>query len=374
MIYTMMTNKYQRKQYSCCIGQVILLFSLVVTLFPAVIGFTCPRLCSCPHEGGVNCSYRNITDISHQTQWDPSTLHINLQGNQIETLDFTMLSPFREMALRSLDVSSNPLKVISIHDQSTISIYNLIMNNCSLETLPAILFQGNSGTSLKVLHVSDNNQPLLLEENLLMDTNLLDVVLERNGLISTEWTERAIIGSLSLNGNPIGDKVWDIGLHISRLTYLYLNDIGLTKLILTNKINGLEFLSVANNQITQINTMNLLHAESLRSLNLRNNSLTSIPEDFSSKLLSLETLNLGANKLTIFKPTWIQDSIITHLYLDHNFIQTITFGPESATRSLNNLEFLILTKNELHCNCELKLFVNWMVSREQDDTQVTNYI
>ena len=136
------TNDGGWTSYKAC---VFLLFLPILNLFPAVIGFTCPRLCSCPHEGAVNCSYRNITDISYHTPWDPDTIHLNLQGNQIETLDLTLLSPFGGMHLLTLDLSSNPLKTITVHTQSTVSVHTLIMNNCSLDSLPRALFQGNIG-------------------------------------------------------------------------------------------------------------------------------------------------------------------------------------------------------------------------------------
>ena len=309
---------------------VFLLFLSILNLFVGVIGFTCPRLCSCPQEGAVNCSYRNITDILYHTHWDPDTLHLNLQGNQIETLDLTLLSPFRGMHLRTLDLSSNPLKTITVHAKSTTSVHTLILNKCSLGSLPAALFQGNIGTSLKVLRLSGNNQTLILEDYLMRDANLRVVVLEKNDLVSTEFTKLASIESLFLGGNPIGDDVRDIGLYISRVTFLYLNNIGLTKLSLTANINGLEALSVADNQITAINTDLLLHGESIHSLNLRNNLLASLPDKFSQKFTDLRVLDLGMNQLRVFRMIWIQDLNLTDLYLDHNHIQTMSSGPEIA--------------------------------------------
>ena len=335
---------------------VFLLVLPILNLFPAVIGFTCPRLCSCSHDEAVNCSYRNITDIMNQTHWDPGTHHINLQGNQIETLDLTHLSPFRGMHLRTLDVSSNPLKNITVHAQSTLSVHTLIVNNCSIESLPAALFQENIGKSLKVFHLSGNNQRLILEDYLMRDANLNDVRLERNNLVSTEFTKLASVESLFLGGNPIGDNVWDIGLYISRVTHLYLNNIGLTKLSLTVNINGLETLSVADNRITAINTDHLIHGESITILNLRNNRLASIPDEFSQKFPNLRVLDLSMNQLRIFRMIWIQDLNLTDLYLSHNLIQAMSPGPEIARQKLSNLRFLTLTRNSLHCNCELKWF------------------
>ena len=349
---------------------VFLLFLPILNLFAGVIGFTCPRLCSCPHEGAVNCSYRNITDILYHTHWDPDTLHLNLQGNQIETLDLTLLSPFRGMQLRTLDLSSNPLKTITVHAQSTTSVHTLILNKCALESLPAALFQGNIGRFLKVLRLSGNNQTLILEDYLMRDANLRVVVLETNDLISTEFTKLASIESLFLGGNPIGDDVWDIGLYISRVTYLYLNNIGLTKLSLTVNINGLKALSVADNQITVINTDLLLHGESIHSLNLRNNLLASLPDKFSQNLPDLRVLDLGMNQLRIFRMIWIQDLNLTDLYLDHNHIQAMPSGPEIAIQKLSNLKFLMLNRNSLHCNCELQWFRKWMAKLGDNDTKV----
>ena len=361
------TNDEGWTSYKTC---VFLLFLPVLNLFPAVIGFTCPRLCSCPHEGAVNCSYRNITDISYHTPWDPHTIHLNLHGNQIETFDLTLLSSFGGMHLRTLDLSSNPLKTITVHAQSTVSVHTLIMNNCSLESLPRALFQGNIGKSLKVLHLSGNNQTLILEDYLMRDANLKDVVLERNDLVSTEFTKLASIESLFLGDNPIGDNVWDIGLYIFQVTHLYLNNIGLTNLSLTVRINGLEALSVADNLITSINTDHLLYGESIFSLNLRNNRLTYLPDKFSQKLPNLRVLDLGMNQLRLFRMIWIQDLNLTHLYLDHNYIQAIPPGPEIARQKLSNLDLLMLTRNSLHCNCELKWFRKWMSKRAHNGTQV----
>ena len=292
--------------------------------------------------------------------FDPDTLHINLVGNQIETLDLRRFLPFKGLKLQSLDLSSNPLKAILVESQSGTSIHTLKLNNCSLSTLPWSLFQGSIGKSLKVLHLSDNNQPLFLEDYLMRQTNLEELVLERNGLSYLYCLKLASVESLSLGGNPFGNNIWNISLYIDRVKHLYLNDIGWTRIALLAKTNGLETLSLADNRITELNGDDLLsHGESIVSLNLRNNTISSITDNFSDMLPNLRVLDFGRNRLRIFKMLWIQNSHVTHLHLDHNYIFAIPIPSDEAQRKLDSLNLITLNGNPLHCNCELLWFRDW---------------
>ena len=106
-----------------------------------------------------------------------------------------------------------------------------------------------------------------------------------------------------------------------------------------------EFLSLANNAITNIGRNDFLKLTRLSTLKLRENRLVGLPSGVFRDLKAIRSLNLGANQLSTLPSNIFQGlGTLRELFLDNNQLRQF---PENLFKNLPSLRYLNLHNNRI---------------------------
>ncbi len=223
-------------------------------------------------------------------------------------------------------MSDNPLHTVYAESTVDIAIQEIIMNNCNLTTLPKQLFQGNLVKNLQGLHIMDNQQPLELDNFLMLGADFKELRLSNSGITEVNFLKGTSAEMLYLDGNPLGASSGDVMVYMRSAVQIYLNNTGMEVMNFQGAPPGLMTLSLADNEIASVSDHDVIHLRSVTSLNLRNNRIDDITANFSHFLPGLKFLDLAGNLLTDFTPDWVVGRNLTYLHLENNLIQSISEG------------------------------------------------
>ncbi|NXC92629.1 TLR3 protein, partial [Certhia familiaris] len=283
----------------------------------------------------LDLSYNSLKSASLGLEQQLEKLNeLILGSNQITELkkeDFSFLS---NTSLKSLDLSSNPLKTFHVGCFHTIgNLFGLILNNvelgenhtkklCTELSNTAIrnlslshvklsyigksTFQGLQGTNLTILNLSQNSLSVIENDSFQWLSSLQYLNLKLNNI---HVSSRLFYGLSSLKylnlKNSLSGKIEDFSLHwLYHLEYLIMdnnNFPGITVNMFTG-LNNLKYLSLSNcninlQRITN-QTFSSLANSSLQVLNLTKTRISTIESGAFSSLGHLKILHLGLNEIS----------------------------------------------------------------------------
>eukprot|EP00054_Salpingoeca_dolichothecata_P016946 m.100521 g.100521 ORF g.100521 m.100521 type:complete len:1343 (+) comp22232_c0_seq2:1212-5240(+) len=241
---------------------------------------------------------------------------LNLGTNRLQevTGDWSVLG----RSLQEVFLSNNSLNDLPPSFSSMTQLRDLELRNNQLRVLPKL--DGNSALTRLIL---TNNSLTSLFGNDFSTTALTELTLDQNQLVELpiNFYRLKHLELLFLGSNDIGHLITEELANLTRLEYLDLSNIGLSRVPPTvGKLTALKFVGLNNNKLAFL-PESIAQWSHVEQLYLFQNSLTSLPSGFSAGLSSLNTLVLDGN-------------LITNL--------PSTFGP-----GLHNLEILSLSNNPL---------------------------
>ena len=232
----------------------------------------------------ANCEHRNLTDIPQECY---EAVFLYLQHNHIRSIPSGAFTAFQNLVSVQLDENG----LTQIHPQA---------------------FEGNS--ELKYIYLTGNQLETIRSETFTGVPNLLQLYLQKNRIHKIEE------GAFS--GLPVLEK-------------LSLSENNLTQIPgFLNELITLQFLSLAQNHLTNLDKYTFHNLENLQGLDLRNNKIVTIEADAFSGLKLLKVLDLYNNSISETS----------------NF----TFGIEK-------LDKLYLGLNPLKCDCHINIVRDWLL-------------
>ena len=324
---------------------------------------------------------------------------LRLASNSIVILRDNMFSKFRELTV--LDLSKNYIFHCSkkaFHGLDRLSILNLADN--TMQYMPE-----NLPRTLEVLDLSKNRLWDIRNNEFESYSNLQVLNLKQNRI--NLFTKHAFycLGSLTkliVASNRI-HFLSGMFESLRNLTYLDLSGNKLRSITLPKihfkPLGSLQFLNLADNQLSNIKENIFEHLTSLRTLNLERNNFSSVvshygvqlladlnrleelyitsnnimtlPEKFLRNQTSLKTLNADHNKMESWSPKLFKSTKkLERLDMGYNKISFI--GRESL-KYLYNLKYMNLNDNPFTCNCDLLWFREWLDHTSVDMAEKINY-
>ncbi|CAF1100365.1 unnamed protein product [Brachionus calyciflorus] len=223
--------------------------------------------------------------------------------------------------VKNLDISFNNLtKIYSKSFNGMTQLGFLYINSNKITQLESDVFQDVPLLTHLYLH---GNFIENLDENLFI--NCKNLVLIHLGWNQIEWLDTRIFKNLR--------KLRTIILDRNKLKSL---DFSLINL------ESLDYLSVAMNQISEINSETFKGANNLDILKISSNKIQKIYENFTIDFKNLTDLDFSRNNLSFLEPNFFAGLVrLESLLLIECNIKTIDLG------SLVNLQNLVLTSNKI---------------------------
>lgn len=314
---------------------------------------------------------------------------LNMRSNKIQTLPdrvFSGLNKLLRLDLTSCEIQQT--SAASFHGLDKLTI--LILNKNKLTSVPK-----NLPSTLINLYLDDNQLkgvPNMAFKNL---AYLQELRLRYNSILTMEQDSffgLVTLNKLSLYDNNIATlpgKVFD---PLVRLISLDLEKNNLASVQYTKdrfaSLQALQYLNLANNKMSYIQSdvfkytvsLRYLHLEhnllgdllareyggslfkgltKLQKLFLMDNAITALPDPAFQDLSSLKFLNLTNNKLTSWGPNLFKSTQnLQDLDLTNNLIATLR--EENVHDFTQSMKSLNLTGNPFACNCDLRWFRDWM--------------
>ncbi|XP_076082144.1 uncharacterized protein LOC143052881 isoform X2 [Mytilus galloprovincialis] len=144
-----------------------------------------------------------------------------------------------------------------------------------------------------------------------------------------------------------------LSLHINMIRSIEIN----TFINMTN----LYTLYLHNNKIRSLKSYTFINMTNLQNLQLQNNEISIIESFTFMNLPSLQYLYLFNNEISVIEPfTFVNLPSLQYLYLRNNKIRLL----ESYTFiNTTNVYYIILTSNPLNCDCSIYPFWSWLSER-----------
>nr|XP_023019889.1 toll-like receptor 6 [Leptinotarsa decemlineata] len=360
----------------CCRYGMILV--LVVTNTSCRNISSCPEICQC-NEYVTNCqnndlsqlpqkidtnvrsldlSINNFRNISENLKLFRNLKYLNLSHNKIDTLrssdfedmdqlerldlTFNLFHDWKDIhsqvftnlvSLVFLDMSNNELGSIPQFSNHFVvnSLQILELNNCSIESVPALAF--NNMSSLKELHLSSN--PIREINGTFSSSSIrfIDLSNSHLGRIRADIFERVTLLETLLLKNNI--KLRKITINSDSLQYIDLTDSSLENIPHSN-MNTITTLNLFGNFLRTLENNAFSNYSSLIYLNLSSNAITDIEENCFRGLDNLKVVDLSLNKISLLsEKTFLPTISLVKLDISHNYISTID---TITSTSLNNLD------------------------------------
>lgn len=260
----------------------------------------------------VDLSHNMITFVENSTFSSHNIYYLNLQYNNLQTVDFKLPNN-----VLHLELSFNSISYIAKEKFSELlQLKTLKLNNNALLALPIGLFNANN--NLEELDLSYNNISTVGKTTLLLH-QIKNLNLQNNKLQSVDFTCPISLNHLDLSSNVLTVLDGDSFSGMTQLETLKLNDNCLGEV--------------------PIDLLNSL--DSLREINLQHNRLTSIPSGFFVSNSNLKEINLGDNNISIIEESEFVSQNFERLNLGGNKIKTLNFSLSES------MEFLDLSFNAI---------------------------
>ncbi|XP_054267693.1 leucine-rich repeat and immunoglobulin-like domain containing-NOGO receptor-interacting protein 4 [Macrosteles quadrilineatus] len=276
---------------------------LSVVLWATAVSAMCPPQCFC-YDDTLTATCTSAKLAVFPIQLNPDVKHIDLSGNRIPSVDYTLTFYIN---LIHLDLSHNKIHSLGSHNferQENLTFLNISYNHIS--HLGKGTFKG-----LKVLKLLDisNNSIESVDGGAFIDTVELEVLnLSNNKITSFEdpdvFRNLRKLKFLYLDGNQILDvpsqvlqKLPYSSIELLSLSNNYIDTLDDTSFP-SPVMGSLKRLSLASNAISSIHRSSFNSLHSLSYLDLSDNNLTLVPTEQMSKLSQLVELDLSDNMFT----------------------------------------------------------------------------
>ncbi|KAI6175979.1 hypothetical protein M3Y97_00749100 [Aphelenchoides bicaudatus] len=294
---------------------------------------------------------------------------LNLADNFLEHLFDEQFAQFS--SLQTLRLARNRIKSIELSSFENLGqLQNLDLSRNLLTVLPTLLF--GSLSALKRLNLARNHliniqagcfhgADSLVHLNL--SSNRLDFSLIDGGLYGLKALEE-----LDLTNNKLDKLPTQLYNYAPNLKRLWLKANKMSKLSGSKfTLPDLEFLSLASNGLESIQPGLFNGLFSLTEIDLSDNKLANIIEDKSSlrnlSLSRLRRLDFAANNVKALRAgAFSEFSKLEYLDLRRNPISTMEVGSFNGV----SLTRLFMDSQSLHCDCNLKWFIEWVHASKID--------
>ncbi|XP_069476331.1 uncharacterized protein [Ambystoma mexicanum] len=319
----------------------LLLISLPVSI---VLG-QCPKECTCPKLGQVDCSGTDIADVPNPIPRDTKTLQIgNTLISELSDASFQDLT-----ILIILRIEKNEVSRISSNAFLNLSALRyLSLSSNKLQELPVDLFQ--SQRRLETLILS-NNQLHQIDPSLLAPlSSLKDLQLQGNNLHVVPdgaFNQMKVLTKLNLGKNSLThlsptflEKVPNL-----QLLRLYENQFSEVPEGFLDSLGELVEVGLHQNQITKLPKDLFVNNQKLQKVYLSNNLIERLPQGIFLNLPEVAKLTLHGNSLVeipvgVFGPM----PRLKELWLYDNQIAAI---PGFVFSNLTELQLLIMSRNKI---------------------------
>jgi len=321
-----------------------------------------------------DCSWSPLGDSSSNGVY--LTCRLSSINSRLERTNFSVIPSDSTRGLRILCTEAHVGSLEPSGFSSLNLLEELVIDGCSLESLPADAFQGL--VSLKKLTVSTRNQSVLRLQpgsfSHLSSLQMLD--LSENNIREVPAGELCGLSQLThlnLSSNKLG-SIFDLGVQSSCLSHLSILDLSSNEItsLETHSLPGpssiaelrlqknfirfiasdvfsnssIKILDMSNNQINHLPS-SLFHNVPLQELHLANNTLSSLPSNVLEGQKQLEMLDLSGNLLS---SSHLTSSLTRDMFslleinLSNNLIDYIS--PEFLS-TLPNLQIMKLSANKI---------------------------
>lgn len=284
----------------------------------------------------INATGGEITEIDEMAFVGLSKLsHLLLQRNKIKSINQEMLQPLVNLTV--LDLSGNVLEVI---DAGLFS-YNNNLKYLYLDKNKIILvsdgFIENRLTHFVISHNQIQSLPLLAFESQYLvseNTNLTKVTITNS------------IKELDGGKNQISTVICDDSsvIRALNLSYNLLTSLGCIKIL-----SNLEQLDISHNSIGYLDIESFTNLTKMNYLNLANTNITNVVHGTFSHQPALISLNLSYNNLGVFDiNVFLACKNLSSLYMDGNKITE--FDYKKIEKAIPYLKTLGLADNSFTCS------------------------
>ena len=298
----------------------------------------------------------------------------SLKKSGIRNITSDMFEPLRNTSLAYLGLSENQLILHPYIFANLRLLFELDLTECGLTSLEPEYFYGMS--SLREIHLSDNNLYSLNPNNVTWDINVNELIfvlsyVEEINEVTFKGLHNLSTLQLNYNAEPrskkfqidlrnlhylkvVGDRFESIILKTPQLRYFEIKPW--VKMILDYPTNYyfqnsemIEQLKIVEGALRgyfideQLESIKCLH--NIRLLDLHANSIYELPSGFFRNVPSLQSLYLNKNRIsTIYSDTFAGLSFLTLLNLEGN---VITMLSENFLKDVTALKSMDLSSNVL---------------------------
>lgn len=298
----------------------------------------------------LSLGYNNLSSVPATALKDLTSLqYLSMEGNNIQRLArraFGTLPIVFELSLDHNNISS-----ISDHAfDGMLQLLKLNLSSNNIQELPSEAFKGL--VSLRLLDMSNNRLNRIENKTRSAMEDLLS--LEVANFSSNKLS--MITGKTFLSSPYIPYKLRHLDLSN--------NLIGIVVNNFADGMRRVEWLSIRNNIINEIQPNVLGNATHLRYIDLSFNRLRTLKDGtFAGHLVNVSTIQLNNNKISHISPNVFteleQMKLLSFLDLSSNRLDTFTVD---FMRWIKRGMILDLRQNNIECNCDQMPFISWIDS------------
>ncbi|XP_023223926.1 uncharacterized protein LOC111625122 isoform X1 [Centruroides sculpturatus] len=299
-------------------------------------------------------------------------IYLNVKSNNFRSIPSKGLRHLKQ--LQTLIISENFIKTINVVD----FFHNVNLNYLDLSKNIISSIEKGSFLSLKklqILHLEDNKLSSVNKDMFENLNNLTSLILSNNKL---KILSESLLDHMIALRNLIVDKNELISFNNIKITSTSLQSFHLSNCFLNESfiagalkdLPNLISLHLNDNLIKNISEFAFSYFHKLNELDLSNCQLSYIDETAFYNLTNLKILDLENNNLSKLKCQLTKHlKSLESVNLENNKLESIengTFG------SCPNLTEIILTGNQLKCDCQLAGFASFLKNYQLDgvdDTQ-----
>eukprot|EP00903_Cladosiphon_okamuranus_P017040 g15705.t1 len=299
------------------------------------------NICLSPSDGSTRC------ELSGSGELDLAGCHIPEEDvDQIEScFEAVGKENIANLFLNDTSLKTLPAGVF----EGLTEIQGLYLNENNLTNLPSGIFEGL--TELKQLNLSFNSLTTLSPGTFEGLTELEWLSLYNNSLTTLTpgtFEDLTELQFLSLGDNNLTTLPAGIFEGLAALSELFLDGNGFTTLPaeIFEGLTGLTMLFLYSNEFTTLPVGIFEDLTALTKLGMKFNNLTTLPVGIFEGLTKLEYLGFGSNDLTTL-PAGVFEGLtaVTELYLNGNDLTTL---PAGVFEGLTGLTRLALAYNDLN--------------------------
>lgn len=281
----------------------------------------------------LNFSYNKITKIDAKIFILPKLETLKFSHNLVETLDEKLFETTTE--LREIDFSYNQLETFLPEMMNLKWLTSLNLNNNRIVQLKCNAFPNRSKFELMFIRAmpeSTLHTTIDVSDNRL---KAIDLNCEKSSKRLVLNVDNNLLEDLTLPGSTLGGNLERVLASKNKIKTIHIE----------NELNGLTWLKVANNCLTNITDI-FKYCGSLTTLDLSFNNLGSLGANSFVKLTKLENLHLNSINLSELEYGTLSHSRnLKFLDLSHNKLNEFDFG--LFLPSFDDLMGLFLNNNNI---------------------------